>query len=69
MDTGRGNEANQEDDGEDKWEDRSGLQTPPSSQDATKTLISPPPEETLRMGSSRVSPLSLHSCTVQSDTF
>lgn len=36
--------------GEDsKWKDRSSLLTPPNSQDATSMLISPPPEEILRI--------------------
>lgn len=47
MDIGKGNVNGSGSD--DLWEGRGGLLTPPSSQDATKMLISPPPEETLRM--------------------
>ncbi|KAF7979307.1 hypothetical protein HWV62_43030 [Athelia sp. TMB] len=56
MDSGKGNNVDgQEEVGEGSetwaWEERSGLMTPPSSQqtqDVSKMLISPPPEEVLR---------------------
>jgi hypothetical protein len=50
MDTTRPNQFHDDDD---RW--TSGLITPPNSQDATKMLISPPPEEVLRSGLGRVS--------------
>ena len=56
MDSGKGNNVDgNEEVGEGSetwgWEERSGLMTPPSSQqaqDVSKMLISPPPEEVLR---------------------
>jgi hypothetical protein len=54
MDTTRHNQFDDDD------EHRSGLVTPPNSQDATKMLISPPPEEVLKFGFGRVSLCFVH---------
>ena len=58
MDSTRGNVHVNGDDG--KCEDRSGLLTPPSSKDATSMLISPPPEEILRIEFDSRHPVSIH---------